>query len=462
MHRSTDVPNGTFADLTTSSSQGNLVMTVRGAVSDQAADRAEDRNRAGRIARVLVVTTVVRSVGRGIFITVMTLYLTRFLGASVTQAGMVITAGSLAGVAGSFGFGRLSDRRAPRPVLVTLMVMESVAFCGFALAPSYLVVLPFALVLGSANLGGSAVRSVVIAREFVGSDRVATRGKMYMAANVGIGVGGSVGALALVSDAAAMSKVVLASASVMYVVAAAGGLLLPRGAGAPAPGAREPAESAARIGLRGDRRFLAVTALSSVLGVHLALIEVGMPLWVTLHTRAPRIVVTLLLVLNTLLVIVLQPPVAGRSLDPRRAGRLVLGAALALTVGNVLMWSARFGNLSMSLVLLVAAVVAWTIGEVSTQAGTWTLSFELTPPDAAGAYQGFFTMGWHVGVMLGPLAVTSLAISHGLRGWLALSCLLLGAGGSLFVLAHRIPGEASLARPAGGALPVRRSPGARR
>jgi MFS family permease len=393
--------------------------------------------RSSRIVRVLLMTTVVRSIGRGTFITVLTVYLTRFLGASASEAGMVITAGSLAGVAGSYGFGRMADHVAARRVLVGLMLGESLAFAGFASVGSYLAVVPFAMVLGAANLGGSAVRSVVVVREFQDADRVAVRAKMYMANNVGVGIGASVGAVALVDDGTFLSKLVMVGAAAMYVVAAVLGLWLPRSAGA-SRAVSDPTAPVARTRLVEDRRFLVVTLLSAVLGIHLALIEVAMPLWITLHTIVPRYMVTVLLVFNTVLVIVLQMPAARRSVDARRAGHLILWAAAALALGNILMWAAQGGHLVVSLVLTAGAVLAWSVGEVASQAGTWTLSFELTPAAAAGAYQGFFTMGWHTGVMLGPVVVTSLAVTHGLVGWVALSGLLGVAGTLLWLLALRI------------------------
>jgi MFS family permease len=201
-----------------------------------------------------------------------------------------------------------------------------------------------------------------------------------------------------------------------------------------------------RARVLGDRLFVGVTVLSGVLGIHLALIEVAMPLWISLHTSAPRYMVTVLLVFNTALVIVLQMPVARRSVDARRAGHLVVWAAAALALGNVLMWSAHGSHVAVSLVLSVAAVAAWSVGEVAAQAGTWTLSFDLTPPAAAGAYQGFFTMGWHTGLMLGPVVVTSLALERGLLGWLALSGVFAVAAACLWILAVRVPrgvGESS-------------------
>jgi hypothetical protein len=86
-----------------------------------------------------------------------------------------------------------------------------------------------------------------------------------------------------------------------------------------------------------------------------------------------------------------------------------------LDVIRLLMWAAHGRHVLLSLALCGAAVLAWSLGEVAGQTGMWTLSFVLTEPDAAGAYQGVFATGWHAGVMLGPLVVTSLALAPGPR-----------------------------------------------
>ena len=110
---------------------------------------------------MLIGTTVVRSVGRGVFITLTALYLTHPLGFSVKQAGAVVSVASLAGIAGSYVFGRLADKTAPRRIMAGLLLVESAAFAAYALVGSYPQVVVAAMAIGTTNLGGSAVRSVV-------------------------------------------------------------------------------------------------------------------------------------------------------------------------------------------------------------------------------------------------------------------------------------------------------------
>ncbi|GAA4670573.1 hypothetical protein [Phytohabitans rumicis] len=61
--------------------------------------------------------------------------------------------------------------------------------------------------------------------------------------------------------------------------------------------------------------------------------------------------------------------------------------------------------------------MAHSLAEVLSEAGSWTLAFELADPDNAGAYQGVSQTGAALGSMLAPLVVTATAIDHGRGGW---------------------------------------------
>ncbi|TDO56644.1 putative MFS family arabinose efflux permease [Kribbella sp. VKM Ac-2571] len=391
-----------------------------------------------RVVRVLLASSMVRSAGRGIFMSVLTVHMIRFLGATAPQAGLVITLGSLAGVIGAYGFGRLSDRIPARGILVALALVECVSFLGFAWSPTYLTVVPFAMLFGPANLGSGAVRSVVIVRDFQGEERVALRARTYLTMNLGIGAGASLGAIALISDDPMVPRIVLMSAAMLYLVAAGISWHLPGNAGHRDAPESSSATNDPRSKPSRDRRFLALVALTTVFGTHIALLEVAMPLWITLHTQVPRYLVTVLLVFNTALVLVLQMPIARRCVSAWQAGKWAAFGGLALTVGNVSMWAAHGRGSALAVTALVFAVIALTLGEVAVLTSTWTLSFDLTPADGAGAYQGLFTFGWQSGVMLGPVVVTTVAVTHGLDGWLGVSAPLLLAGILFRVLASRL------------------------
>jgi MFS family permease len=96
---------------------------------------------------------------------------------------------------------------------------------------------------------------------------------------------------------------------------------------------------------------------------------------------------------------------------------------IALACGCVLL-AFTGGELNpLSWVLLAAAVVLVTIGEIKQTAGAWGLSFSLANEHRVGEYQSVFGLGVAVQTILGPLLVTVL-ISDG-RGWLVLALIAL-------------------------------------
>ncbi|WP_345699884.1 hypothetical protein [Kitasatospora terrestris] len=70
-----------------------------------------------------------------------------------------------------------------------------------------------------------------------------------------------------------------------------------------------------------DRRFLAVTGLHAVLELQFAMLEIGIPLWIALHTGAPRALIAAVGGVNCLAVVLFQVR-AGRGVtDVRSAAR---------------------------------------------------------------------------------------------------------------------------------------------
>ncbi len=142
-----------------------------------------------------------------------------------------------------------------------------------------------------------------------------------------------------------------------------------------------PASVASR--LRAVRRagpaHLAVTVLGAVTTVQFGLFEVGVPVWVTQHTEAPAAVVSVLLLMNTAIVIALQisPP---RDHDVGGAGRASLVGGLLMVVACGLWAAAATGSPVVAVVVLLAAAAAHSLAEVHLSAGGWGLGFELPTP----------------------------------------------------------------------------------
>ncbi len=70
---------------------------------------------------------------------------------------------------------------------------------------------------------------------------------------------------------------------------------------------------------------------------------------------------------------------------------------------------------------MLLAGVFHLAGELLFVAASWGLSVPLMPPDATGEYQGVFSTGEAITLMLAPAVMTTLVGSWGRPGWLVLA-----------------------------------------
>jgi MFS family permease len=432
------------------------------------------------VVRRLSWMVLVNTVGNGLFMTVSALYFTRVAGLGVGQVGVGLTVAGLCGVAASIPAGRAADRWGSRPVLVVLNVAEAAGMASYVLVHSFAVFMAVVCAETAVDRAAAAVRNALYAEALPKETRVQGRAYLRAVTNVGIGAGAALAAVALQADnRAAYAAVILANAASFAAVAA----MLPRipvaargtgtgiaadgaagddGAGDGGTGDDAAGEGAAGGGGDGDqgecakqvpeagavvpeavRRsalrdlpYLVVTSLNALLTLQFAVLNVGIPLWVVRETDAPRAVVAAGLLLNTVLVVAFQVRATRATRDPHSAARacrvsglMLAGACLVIATTHGLPGAA-------AAVVLLAAVVLETAGEVFSQAGGWLLSYDLADPAATGAYQGVFNAGASAGMMAGPAVVTATAIGHGPAGW-AVPAALFALSGAAMVPAVR-------------------------
>jgi hypothetical protein len=266
---------------------------------------------------------------------------------------------------------------------------------------------------------------------------------------VGLGSAAAAGALMIGTRSAyvvAMLSTALLVLSSALPLRALGRLVMP--VAHPPPARRKPGRQPLR-----DPTYLTVAGLNAVMTMHFGLLTVGMPLWVTAHTRAPAATVAVLLVLNTVVVALFQVGAARRSRDIASSGRAVAQAGALLVFACLLYAVAGSVAAAVAVAVLVLAALVHSAGEVLSEAGGWGLAFDLANPRNAGAYQGVSQTGFAIGTMLAPIVVTTTAIDHGPPGWLLLAALFLAAGTATWLIArlHQPPsptGESSFVLPA--------------
>lgn len=372
--------------------------------------------------RTLELSTLVDTLGKGVWLSAGVIALTRGGGLSAHAVGLGLTlAGALALGSGILA-GRWADRVGARQVLVGTLLLEAIATVGLAVTRSVPLFLVAATLAAVGAQGSTASRNALIAGLAGPRGRVALRARLRSLTNAGITAGALFGGLGLVLDDRAAYVALLLGDALTFVVAAALVVTLPEARPAP----RAP-ETAVRSALR-DGRYLAVTALAGVQALNYSLLTVGMPLWVTERTSAPSWLVAPLLMLNTAGVVACQVRVSRTMPDPLSAARGLRRAGAAFAIGFVAMGLAGGPAPAGAVALAVVAVGLHTAGELWSAAAGFELSFSLADPAAQGEYQGVFGLSQAVASSLGPALATSLCLPLGAIGWLALGMLLLAAG----------------------------------
>jgi MFS family permease len=373
--------------------------------------------------------SLIDAVGTGLLKPLAVLYFTLHVGLSPASVGLGLTIAGLVTLAVSPLGGALIDGFGGKPVMIGYSALCALAYAGFALVatwPEFLVAVTAAAV-GTSAL--STARKALLAEITVGANRVTAMASQRSLRNVGFGIGGLLASVALAVGGSAYVVVVVGDA-LSFVVAIM--LLL----GLPVP-PRERMERAHRRTLGGlrhvlvDRRYLWLTGLSFFTSFQATALEVALPLWVALHTDAPRAMTGILFTVNTVIVVLFQVRLTSgvRGLgDVARAERRAV-FSIALCAAAYL--TAHYVGAAAAVVLLVTGSIMHTGAEMFVSAGEWMTSIDFADDAHRGAYLSVFAVGGDLQDALGPTIITSLLLLGTAYLWPALAALMcLGALGT--------------------------------
>jgi MFS family permease len=383
------------------------------------------------IVRLLALSNLAKTTAHGVLMSISVLYFTRVVDIPAERVGLALTLGAAIGMLAGIPAGWVADVRGPRSVTVVLLLALGIAACGYALVEGFTgLVAATAVVLGIES-AAHAARGALLAGLLPARERSRALAFMRSTANVGVSIGAMAGGVGLLLDTRTAYVALILGAGLLFAVSGVAFLRVP--AVPPAPRAEEQA----KLPVLRDRAYAAVAVLNAVLVMSDAVLLVGVPIWISEHTSAPPAFFTVLLLINTVAVIVLQvrvsrgtEDVAGGTLAWWRAGIVLAAccAAFALASGQPVWLACGF---------LVAGTVIHVVGEMLHSAGAWSLSYGLAPEHAHGQYQGLFEMSTKLGTTVAPLAITVVLASMGRMGWVACAAVFLLAGGLSSPLIHR-------------------------
>ena len=363
----------------------------------------------------MAVATLVNTCGNALFLTAAVLFYTRMLHLTPHLVGTGLTVAGLVALLVGVPAGHLADLRGAREVLIVLCVGLAAVMCVLPFVHGYRQFLTALVVYGVLDRASNAVRQGLIASVFVAEERV--RGRAYLRAvtNLGIAGGSAVAGAAIALDSRAAYEVLIVGDAVTYLLAAVAISALP------VSSRRERSGSEGMLTALRDRPFVVVTVLSGLMALQYSLMEVGLPLWVDRYTEAPRWMIAVLYLVNTVACVLFQVRAAKAATDVTSSARLNLRGALFVAASCLVFALSQGRAEPVAVALLVLGAAVHVTGELFQAAGSWGLGFGLSPEHAQGQYQGLYTTGFAAAMVLGPLFITSTVIAWGRPGWYLLA-----------------------------------------
>jgi MFS family permease len=248
--------------------------------------------------------------------------------------------------------------------------------------------------------------------------RHAAFAQQRVAANLGLGLGGLLGGLLVtVAEPNSFTRLFVFNAAT-FLVYSVFVVRLP-----------EASVEHRTVGPRGYRDVLADRAFRGVAAVNFLLVAGGVALFASLFpvyasnvAGASERAIGALFLLNSLLIVFAQLPIARAHEGHRRMTGLALTGTLFALTWLLVLTSASLGA-SAAIAVLVAAVLAFGVGECLYDTVQGPLVADLAPAQSRSRYMAVSGFSWQLGFIAGP----------GLGG-----LLLGGAGGALWLVAAAV------------------------
>jgi MFS family permease len=377
-----------------------------------------------RDQRIYLLAAFINTYGTGLIITAMTLYAIRVVHLTAARTGLAMTIAGLVSLLATMPIGRLADRHGPRDVFRLALLVWAAAAAGYVFLAHSFVSFLIAAIVEWIAITSSTTANVALVRRVGGSGATTFRSQATALLNLGMTLGIATAAVALQLNTATAYRALLLGNGLSCLIGAAVLGWLPHYE--PLPGAREASPFTA---LR-DRAFVGYTALSGAFYMQYFVLALLLPVWVVFHTHAPRWTVSAFVIINTLMVVLFQVRVGKRVQTIRQGGAAWRRAGVIFLVSCSAMGLATGLPAWGAVLLLAAAVIVHTSGELWQASGAFALDFGLAPAHAQGQYQGLVGIGNFAGQALSPLILVGLVLSGGRLGFV-----LLGAWFALLGLA---------------------------
>jgi MFS family permease len=367
-----------------------------------------------RNGRVYLLAAFINTYGTGLIITAGMLYGIKVIHLTPAQTGLGLTLASLVGLLSSMPIGRLADLHGPREVFALSLLVSAAAYVSYVFLARNFVGFLLVAIVDMASLNSSGTVAVALTRRVGGEDATTLRAQMNAVLNLGSSLGVATCGIAIEINTVTAYRALLLGNALCTVIGAAILSLLPKFE--PLTGAHKESPLAALK----DKAFVGYTLLSGGMFLQYLILALLMPVWVVFHTNAPRWSVSVFVIINTLIIFLFQVRVAKNVQNVRQGGAAFRRAGVIFLVTCSAMGLASGLPAWAAFLLLGAAVVLATYGELWQSSAMFALDFGLAPPHAQGQYQGLVSTANFGAVALAPFLLVGIVVASGRFGFVML------------------------------------------
>jgi MFS family permease len=375
--------------------------------------------------------------GNGVVFPYLLIYLHNVRGIGLGTAGLILAASSVAALVGGPACGALIDHVGPRPVLAGCIVLSAIGFGGFALVHSPGPAFVAAVLAGAGNGAFWPSHAGMVAALTERETRHTAYAMQRVLNNLGIGLGGVVGGL-IATTAHPRTYVLL-----FVIDALTFGAYLVALAFVPSPALAARPHDAPRGGYRrvlAHKTFVAYIVMNAALiGVGFSLLGDIFPAFAKNTAHVSEQGIGLCFLANTLVIVVVQLPVAKWLEGRRRMAAYGVEGTIWAAAWVIVFAGGWWLSGSAAAAVFALALTVFGIGECFHGTVQNALVTDLARPGLVGRYlalNGFaFQLGGAAGRAIGGFALATAP--HGL--WLGAAAAALAGGGFAPVLERFIP-----------------------
>ena len=364
-----------------------------------------------RDLRLLALSTLVNTFGNGLFMTVDVIYFTTIVGLKPSQVALAISIAGALAMSLSAPAGHIADRFGPRNIAARAIAIEGIVMSSLIFVHSFIPFLIVHVLMGSLGVVAQTTRMATIAKLGGEESRVQLRAYQRAVTNFGISLGTLFAGVGLALNDPAVYKALLLGDAITFILAGLIYFNLPFVP--PTVNRGEPFSFEAMK----DRVFLGATLSNAFMSLHFVLQSIAIPLWVVRETNAPRWWVSVVMMMNTIAVMLLQVAASKSSATLIGGAKNYRWASYFISLACILYAYAHGVNAVIACLLLSLGMASHIVGELIGSAGSWSIGFGLADENHQGQYQGVWSLSWGLSGTLGPSLVTALVIGMGISGW---------------------------------------------